>query len=320
MTRSWARKQSVLMGAFAMISGAPAACSPQVVDALGNLCEVDPSRSGCAGNAPGGTAGSAGSAGSGAGGAGGTDAGRGGTGDGGGTPFELGLIHRYTFEANGVSPTTAVDSISGADGTLVGVELSVLDGRGVVVLSGDATTGAHVDLPDGIISRLESATFEAWVTWAGGAEWQRIFDFGDTMPAPNGPSRVVGRTFFFLTPRGLPTTIMRATHSSTGEFLVSAAGTQILPSNRLVHVAVVVDRGTEQLLLYFDGSLERAVGSIQPLSTLNDVNNWLGRSQHSADAYFAGTLHEFRIYGAALSATQIQASFTRGPDPDIDAL
>jgi hypothetical protein len=34
-----------------------------------------------------------------------------------------------------------------------------------------------------------------------------------------------------------------------------------------------------------------------------------------ADPSFTGTLHEFRIYNTALSATEIRASFTSGPDP-----
>ena len=48
---------------------------------------------------------------------------------------------------------------------------------------------------------------------------------------------------------------------------------------------------------------------------LDDINNWFGRSQFTVDPEFDGTLHEFRIYGAALSAGQIALSFADGPDP-----
>jgi hypothetical protein len=47
---------------------------------------------------------------------------------------------------------------------------------------------------------------------------------------------------------------------------------------------------------------------------LNDINNWLGRSQYAVDPSFSGTFHEFRIYNVALSAPAIQASFLGGPD------
>jgi hypothetical protein len=50
------------------------------------------------------------------------------------------------------------------------------------------------------------------------------------------------------------------------------------------------------------------------LSQIDDVNNWLGRSQFTPDPGFAGTYDEFRIYSAALTDAQIAASFAKGPD------
>jgi len=48
------------------------------------------------------------------------------------------------------------------------------------------------------------------------------------------------------------------------------------------------------------------------LSSIPAANNWLGRSQFAADSEFAGTISEFRIYGTARTASQIQASYTAG--------
>jgi hypothetical protein len=53
------------------------------------------------------------------------------------------------------------------------------------------------------------------------------------------------------------------------------------------------------------------------LSAISDTNVWLGRSQFEVDAWFSGTFDEFRIYGAALSGVQIQASFDAGPEADL---
>jgi hypothetical protein len=67
--------------------------------------------------------------------------------------------------------------------------------------------------------------------------------------------------------------------------------------------------------LYRNGGFEASIAFSDSFSMLNDVNNWLGRSQYAADPSFSGTLHEFRIYGVALSAAQVLASFIGGTDP-----
>jgi hypothetical protein len=44
----------------------------------------------------------------------------------------------------------------------------------------------------------------------------------------------------------------------------------------------------------------------------------LGKSQYSDDPGFAGIYHEFRIYNAPLTAAQVQAVFTAGPNASFD--
>ena len=48
------------------------------------------------------------------------------------------------------------------------------------------------------------------------------------------------------------------------------------------------------------------------LTSLNDVNNWLGRSQWAPDGLFGGIYEEFRIYSKALSPQQIAFNFAQG--------
>ena len=63
--------------------------------------------------------------------------------------------------------------------------------------------------------------------------------------------------------------------------------------------------------------MQGAATAIRPsitLGTIDDLNNWLGRSQYQADPELGGTYHEVRIYSKALSAGQITANFTAGPD------
>src|SRR5687767_2562781 len=89
-------------------------------------------------------------------------------------PLKSALIHRYAFDGTG---SLAIDDVSGENGVIVNTELG---GQGQLYLD---RTGPeqYVDLPNGIISALHSATFEAWVVWETPEPsqfWERIFDFG----------------------------------------------------------------------------------------------------------------------------------------------
>ena len=84
-------------------------------------------------------------------------------------------------------------------------------------------------------------------------------------------------------------------------------------------VALVVDGVLGSLAIYIDGVLEVATPSGQAidLSAINDLNNWLGRSQFPTDPGLAGDILEFRIYGTALTAADIALSFELGADANL---
>lgn len=261
----------------------------------------------------------------------GTDAGGGGNGgssgaggsggQGGGSAcamcaeLKAALAHRYDFEGTGAA---VMDRVGTAHGTVQGGgSLSKLDGKGVVVLTG-GDSGPYVDLPNHVLSALTSATLETWVTWGGGDSWQRIFDFGDTTAAAEY-SPGTGKSYLFLTPQTdsgsggtLRAVYSRGGGSATAE--IRADGSGALPQ-ALTQVVVVVDPTAQKLLVYMDGQSVAEQAFTASLSELNDVNAWLGRSQYDADPELKGTLHDFRIYGKALTAAQIAASFAGGADP-----
>ena len=95
------------------------------------------------------------------------------------------------------------------------------------------------------------------------------------------------------------------------------------------HVAVVYNStggtvpGMASLSIYLDGVLVPAAAAGNPADTplqlknLNDVNNWLGRSNWTPDANFGGSFNEFRVYDNALSASDVGKSFFFGPDEAI---
>jgi hypothetical protein len=241
------------------------------------------------------------------------------------SPLQSSLIHRYSFEGDG---TEAVDSKFQAHGRIVGSRLS---GNGSLPLAG-AKSLQYVDLPNGIVSTLTDATFEAWLTWNGGQAWQRIFDFGSSAlgedpyapaDAPaESPTTSGGTSYLFLTTnagpdtnRPHPTGIRVAyAHNGVGDEEVCYGKDQPFPKGGEHHVAVVVAAAAQTMALYQDGALVDQCPLTHPLSDIDDVNNWLGRSNYTVDDELGGDYSEFRIYRAALSAAEIADSFKAGPD------
>lgn len=229
------------------------------------------------------------------------------------------MIHRYSFNGTGA---IAVDSIARADGMLLGASQTMAGGS--VALAGDLNAATYagedyVALPSRILSNLTSATFEIWLTWSGvgavgEAGGQHVFDFGSQ--AGTGPN-AVGQTYLFLEPSSLGDGPMLAGfRPSVGQLtLVRAAATGALPLGVEKHAAVVVDGERGFLSVYLDGAPVGTVAITGSLANIDDADSWLGRSQFANNPEFHGLLHEFRIYGAALTATQVAASFAAGENP-----
>jgi hypothetical protein len=220
-------------------------------------------------------------------------------------PLKSALLHRYAFDGTG---SVAVDDVGGADGQIVGAQLTG-GGQLHLVRTGDEQ---YVDLPNGIISVLGSATFEAWVIWDTPEPtqfWERIFDFGTSTLGED--QRDMGGSYLFLAP-AKPRTAYRNL-LTTGEVILDSR--EAFPINTAFHVAVVVDDEAQELRLYLNADEQGRVALTQPLSTLDDVNNWLGRSQFAKDTRFGGSFMEFRIYGAALTAAQLSDSWAFGDSP-----
>ena len=156
----------------------------------------------------------------------------------------------------------------------------------------------YVELPIGsLMASLRSATFSTRILFDGtGNTWQRAFDFG------------TGATvYMFLSPNNGATNSPRfaiTTSAGAGESIVTApAGL----TEGWHHIAVVIDADSMMLTMYVDG---QAVDSVEtgtlPADMGETTQNWLARSQYTADPYFAGSLDEFRIYNRALSAGEVR--------------
>ena len=215
------------------------------------------------------------------------------------------MIHRFSFEGTG---TDAVDSIGDGHGIIINTQL---DGSGQLELAG-GTSHQFATLRNGLASEQTNATFEAWVTWNGGDQWQRVFDFGNSS---NGERRQgTGNSYLFLTPTSFNGKVRAAFSTQEIPQETFVEGSAALPIGVETHVAVVVDDDNDLLQLYVDGVLEGEAPWTESLALLDDVNNWLGISQYDWDPDFGGSIDEFRIYRVALSAEHVEESFAGGPE------
>jgi len=217
------------------------------------------------------------------------------------------LLHRYGFDGSG---SRAFDSKGAAHGSLVACRLS--DQGSLQLQTPDAGDDPYVDLPNGLISGLTNATFEVWLTWEGGKDWQRIFDFGEDSSGVED-ARSIGRSYLFLSPHGSGD-FMRAVYKNAMIREVIIDVRPALPPATPAHLAVVFDDRNNQMTVYVNGIASGSAELDGKLSQIHDVNDWLGRSQFAADSPFTGQLDEFRIYDVALTEGEIQKSGDAGPD------
>ncbi len=239
------------------------------------------------------------------------------------------LLHRYSFDGTGVVGALAKDSVGTADGKLTQQLPSIptdnncktnvgatpaaqLNGSGQLVLDG---CRGYLDLPNGIISSLTDVTIVTWATWdSRGAAYARYFDFG-VGTGENDTSTAQGMSFLAVMSAGnVPSKLQLVARSAPG-----AMEDEILTpsdmSDDAEHQVVAVFVSNSYAELYRDGvRLQKRIPISWPLSNINDVNDWLGRSQWANDHSFGGSFNEFRIYNQALSECAIRALYTAGPD------
>ncbi|MFO1487821.1 MAG: glycosyl hydrolase [Verrucomicrobiota bacterium] len=153
-----------------------------------------------------------------------------------------------------------------------------------------------VTLPPNVATN-NSFSFAAWIYWNGGANWQRIFDFGNSTTH-----------YLFLTPSSGSGTLRFAICNGGSEQTVQTAA---LAVGSWQHVAVTLSGNTARL--YVNGVLAASnTGmSISPASFSPRVN-CLGKSQF-ADPLFNGLMDEVLITDYALSAAQVAALQTNAP-------
>ena len=164
-------------------------------------------------------------------------------------------------------------------------------------------TGGFASLPTGIVSGLNDFTVAAWVKPDSIATWQRIFDFGSSTTS-----------FMFLTTRPSTNGGLRfAINTGAGEQQVNTSAP--LTVGVWQHVAVTLRGSTATI--YLNGA---AVGTntgvtLRPSSLGQSTNNFIGKSQFSADPALTASVDDFRIYSKGLTAAEVQVLAT--PDATV---
>jgi autotransporter-associated beta strand protein len=254
------------------------------------------------------------------------------------------MIYHWSFtNAPGSAPasTTNYDLISGAPAvvrgngaTYTGSALRIPGGTtGNVAMN---SMSAYIDLPNGIISSQTNLTIEVWATPLSAPNWARILDFGRTTEAGDGLGAAGEWT-------GTPGTAAPGSTTGSDEILLSAAigtdlnqqrfmsglnGTLSTEDSALAttagvqhHYAITFTDGAGSYTTnggrwewYRDGAIVTFLDVSNHLASIEDVNNWLGRSLWSGDSNANNDYTEVRISNVALNQFQVMANYLVGPN------
>ncbi len=201
------------------------------------------------------------------------------------------LVAYYAFENN-----TQDGSGNGYDATASGNPQYVPGPTGYGMALEFDGAGDYVRLPIGsAIAAMTDITVSTWANFSDlGGAWQRLWDFGNS-----------DQVYMFVTPRMGTAGELRFAIMAAGLAETNITATATLPSG-WHHVAAVIDSASMTMKLYQDGKLvAEGPTPLLPSDLGETTENYLGRSQFAADAYYAGSLDEFRIYNRALSEGEV---------------
>jgi Concanavalin A-like lectin/glucanases superfamily len=200
---------------------------------------------------------------------------------------------RAWYQANSSSGTTLTDaSGNGRNGTLT------TPAGWTTGVSGNALslTGGRANLPTGIVNGVNDFTIATWFRIDTLSAWSRIFDFGTGTNAN-----------MFLTPQANGTDgPLRFAITTSGGANEQRLEGPVLTADTWYHVAITLSGNIGTMYLNGAAVATNTNMTIHPAALGNTNRNWLGDSQYPGDPNFLGRIDDFRIYGIALSAQQVQ--------------
>jgi hypothetical protein len=239
-----------------------------------------------------------------------------------------GPTHRYSFnnaagDATGGAVTdTGSAATPDSNGVVQGAG-ATFSGNRLVLPGGPSATASYVDLPNGLISSNGAVnggtgqlTLEGWVRQTGSQSWSRIYDLGSNttgeITGPGGGGN--GSDFVMLTAQTGGVPVHRFEVTDAGNPLNRWDENTSAFNNQDLHFVLTWDEATGKVRYYENGKEVGGLDSGVLMSDINDVNDWLGRSQFTADANFQGEYDEFRVYNRVLTPAEVTGDFQAGPD------
>jgi hypothetical protein len=219
--------------------------------------------------------------------------------------------HTFTvmFNTVGVQSITASDLTSGMTGSqrdiqvippppvATGTTITATAGKTFGVAIGFDGADDYMRVPSSLVVG-GAITVEAWVKSANVfAPWARVIDFAN---GPNQDNIILGW-------QGGSGHVYFETYRN-GQTIALAAPT-VFPQNQWVHVAAVND-GNGMGFLYINGVLVASGPQLIP-ATVTRTQQWIGRSNYPADAFFSGSMEEIHLWNAVRSAAQIQTDMNQ---------
>ncbi|MBN2686135.1 MAG: hypothetical protein JXR40_12705 [Pontiellaceae bacterium] len=230
-------------------------------------------------------------------------------------PIEL--AHHWNFMDG--SGTTVKDIEGGSDGTIIGSNYAWVPGGGLDLFGGGSsydwnagntagTAGAYVDLPNGTFSSMgEALTIEITYIAESDTIWQRVLDFGESESRVEGESNWGAGSYFFICP-GANNNKTRMAYSPwfPKEEIFSIDGNLQSLSN-LTHLVWVYDSAGHTTKMFENGVLmhDLEVLEMAPVSGVNDINCFIGRSQYR-DPMFDGKVLDLRMYTGLMTDEEAQ--------------
>ncbi|PYG87104.1 dockerin type I repeat protein [Ruminiclostridium sufflavum DSM 19573] len=214
----------------------------------------------------------------------------------------LPLLVNYKFDETG--GTIVKDSSGkGYNGILTGGAVWLSDGKnnGCVSLNG---TNGYVTIPNGVLKDVHNITVTADVYMNSAAANTWVFGLG-----PDS-----GRYIFLNSKNSSGCTYGAITSNGTaGSGYLSEKGVRklsSLPVGTWTNVALVISQETHSERLYINGALVQSNNDIteDPADMYNaakDFSGYIGKSLYSSDGYLNAKIDNFKIYGKALSTSEI---------------
>ena len=221
------------------------------------------------------------------------------------------LRNRYPFTGN------FNDVIGGANATGFTNNATTAPAAGATSVTLTLANQQYLSIPPSganalNVNTFNQVTFESWVTFGTVGNWARLFDVGVTNAANNA-----GSNYLFITPHSGGQDA-RFTVRDLANIETSATRTPVLDGG-LYHLVCVYDPPTGKMRMYLNGTLAAETSATLPPLTVVGQNGgafykaYIGRSLWN-DPFIDMTMDEFRVYNVALTAGEIAANYTAGPD------